>query len=357
MTLSNVIGKFFYAVIGVFVLLPATFITPAWAAETAPKIIDVHFHAHPQFRKRGRVVFDTYAAARNALELMDKYGISRAVIMPPPFTKGKDSAYDYRELSEIMAVQPDRFIYLAGGGSLNPMIHSVKPSSVNREHRKRFEQEARAILAAGAHGFGEMTALHLSMRPGHPFEEAPPDHPLFLLLADIAGDSGVPIDLHMEAVERILSTPRQASQRGGDNPDTLKANIAAFERLLSHNRKTPILWSHVGWDNTKQRRPALMRRLLKEHTNLYMSFKLRRRRSPQSDEGPLTANGELKADWLALLKEFPGRFLIGSDSHVYVKEHKSRFKVDLLVLLLKKLPADIARKVAGENAKHLFRLP
>ena len=37
--------------------------------------------------------------------------------------------------------------------------------------RKRFTDRAEAIVAAGAKGFGEFTALHLSMQTWHPFLE------------------------------------------------------------------------------------------------------------------------------------------------------------------------------------------
>ena len=52
----------------------------------------------------------------------------------------------------------------------------------------------------GAAGFGEMAAEHFS--GGTPYQFAPPDHPLFLLLADIAARHDVPIDQHMNAVPR-----------------------------------------------------------------------------------------------------------------------------------------------------------
>ena len=54
--------------------------------------------------------------------------------------------------------------------------------------------------------------------------------------------------------------------RGSNNPDAL--------RLLAHNPKAKILWSHMGWDNTGHRTAALTARLLEKHPNLYMSFKI-----------------------------------------------------------------------------------
>ncbi len=76
------------------------------------------------------------------------------------------------------------------------MIHATPAGDVDAALRKRFTDRAEAIVAAGAKGFGEFTALHLSMQTWHPFLEVAPDHPLFLLLADIAARHGLPIDIH-----------------------------------------------------------------------------------------------------------------------------------------------------------------
>lgn len=340
----------------------------AIAQETTANFIDVHVHAHPQIRKRGAVSFDTEGAAENVLSMMNDYGVSIAVVMPPPLPPGRETAYDYEEMKRIVARDPSRLVFLAGGGTLNPIIQDTAPENVTSEVRARFKNTARAILNAGAHGFGELTALHFSLRQHHPFERVSPDHPLLLLLADIAAQNGVPIDLHMEAVVRQRRTPRRILRRGEGNPERLAPNIDAFERLLDHNKRAPIIWSHAGWDNTGQRTPRLMRRLLSSHPNLYMSIKLagrrkgnRARKNRQGRRGagrgnPLMGNGQLKRNWLELFQEFPDRFLIGSDTHVYTGGRGSRGSPRLVAHLLRQLPLRLARRIGYENARRLFRL-
>lgn len=349
--------------------LPALLLwsAPASAQDPASRIIDIHFHAHPQVRQSGDFIFDTDGAARLAVRTMDANGIALAVVMPPPMPYNHRSAYDYPELKRLAAARPGRFAFFGGGGTLNGMIQNADPGAVTAEQRAEFEQTARAILAAGAAGFGELTALHLSLRPGHPFVMSPPDHPLFLLLADIAAERGVPIDLHMEAVARNRPTPQLALNRGQSNPEQLAENISGLERLLAHNRKAPILWSHVGWDNTGHRRPPLIRRLLAQHPNLYMSVKLlnaaasRRQRGDggaQADpSNPLDADGAVKPGWLALFEAFPDRFLIGSDTHVFVSGRQSFIVADQTAAFIRALPEHLARAIAYENAQRLLRLP
>jgi hypothetical protein len=240
---------------------------------------------------------------------MDGLGVKKTLIMPPPFPPDFLRTYDYTELVEATKKYPERFAVLAGGGSLNPMIHSISPEEVTSDIRDSFEQTAMSIIDDGAVGFGELTAEHFSLDTGHPYISSSPDHPLFLLLADIAGRRNVPIDIHMEAVPQDMPFPEELS--GPPNPATLRENIAAFERLLSHSGDARIIWAHAGWDNTGYRTVALMRQLLQRHPNLYMSIKIQRSLHPEN--APLDEKGEIRSEWMDLLRSFPDRFLIGSD--------------------------------------------
>ena len=206
-------------------------------------------------------------------------------------------------------------------------------------------------MARGAIGFGEMTAEHLSRRPGHPYVAAPPDHPLFLLLADIAAENDIPIDLHMEALPRDLARPDTLS---ATNPDTLNANIARLERLLVHNPKARIVWAHAGWDNTGERTPVIMRRLLQAHPNLYMSLKLAG--GALKATRPMKRGQTLKSSWQELFRLFPGRFMIGTDLKYRggVKTRGGGPKV--YRRLLNALPAPIAEMIANGNARRIFKL-
>ncbi len=339
----------------VAVILSLT-VNVSWADELMPGSIDIHFHSHPQIKEHGTVSFDTDSAALNALSYLDEHGIAFAILMPPPMSTNHEGTYDFNEMRQLTAQNPSRLGFMAGGGYLNPIIQETDPEEVTPEVKAKFTKIARAILAAGARGFGELTALHLSMRRGHPFEATSPDHPLFLLLADIAAGQNVPIDLHMEAVPKELPVPSWIAKRGENNPDKLDANIDALERLLTHNRKTTIIWSHAGWDNTGQRVPELLRNLLAAHANLYMSIKLRSRR--RDGPGiPMGRDGGLKQEWLTLFQEFPGRFLIGSDSHIFLKKRrKNRGGASRAAELLRQLPQDLAKSIGRDNAIRLFRL-
>lgn len=297
---------------------------------------------------------DWPGAAQKALASMERLNTKLSIIMPPPFTFDQRHVFDVEEMVELAKAHPKRLAFLAGGGSLNVMIQkAAHTGETSPELRERFRQRAFEILEMGALGFGEMSAEHFSFHANHPYESSPPDHPLFLLLAEIAGEKGVPIDLHMEAVRADMPRPSHLSE---PNPAVIPANLPAFERLLAHDRRAKIIWAHAGWGHTGQRTPELVRGMLSRHPNLYMSIKIRRRGRPESR---MLVRGVLRPQWLKVMKEFPDRFFIGSDAFYITPWSRSRAPKDASAVLrvLEQLPPDLARQIGVENPRRIFKLP
>lgn len=258
-----------------------------------------------------------------------------------------------------MAVRryPDRFVLMGGGGELNVMIQSAKKSGrVSEQLKKKFEKTALKLIEDGVIGFGELAAEHFSFSPTHPYESVSPDHELFLLLADIAGRHRMPVDIHMEAVSRDIPFPKSRFlNRSPHNPDTLKENMTAFERLISHNPDAKIIWAHAGWCNTGHRTVNLCRKLLSRHKNLYMSFKI----SPEGSKQirPLGNGGTVvKPEWLALIREFPDRFVPGTDQFYGPPAGKQigPQKTEAMIRFINLLPQDLALKICRENPRAIF---
>ena len=288
-----------------------------------------------------------------ALAVMNRFGVTTAILAPHPSPTDREGTYGVAELQSVVHQQPDRFAFSAGGESLNPLIQQTASDSVTPELLARFTREAQAIAAAGAAAFGELAAEHFSFArkyPNHPYESARPDHPLLLALSDIAAGYGMPVELHMEAVPRDMSFP-DAELAGSPNPAYLHENITAFGRLLDHNPRARIVWVHAGWDLTGERTVALMRSLLGAHRNLFMSVKSDPAGTPET--APFMPGGGLKPGWLAMLQAFPDRFVVGSDQFYDsppIRSERARKFVDFL-------PPDLARAIAYENVRHIYRLP
>lgn len=329
--------------------LPAAPGRPLGPPPGAVTFIDTHTHLESG---PGRPP-DFAGAQSNALTLMEQLGIQKAVIMPPPAGRDLPGQPENDPLTKAVQAAPTRFAFLSGGRSLlAAIIQTPESGEVSTEIRRSFEARAEEIVRAGAAGFGEMAALHLSFLEGHPFVAVPPDHPLFLLLADLAARHDVVIDLHLEPVVQDIPSPSHVTSPL--NPQTLRENMRAFERLLSHNRRARIVWAHVGWDNIGHMTIALLRRTLESHPNLFMQIKIEFLTSlPQNR--PLDEGGRIRPEWVELIRAFSDRFVIGTDS-LYGEPRVVQRHTLGPRSFLNQLPQDLARKVGLENAVRIYKL-
>lgn len=334
----------------------AMFTTGKYAAEKGITYIDAHNHLAGRFGPPLRQVLDYEGAARAALREMDRFGIKKMVIMPPPFQPGHKMLYECDDFIEVVKKYPDRFVFLGGGGTLNVLIQEAVLNGKSDEKKRKFKKKALEILSKGAKGFGEFAIEHLCLGKKHNHQSAPADHPLFLLLADIAAQHDVPIDIHMEVVPKKMALPMGLSSP--PNPKELSPNLAAFERLLAHNRKAKIIWSHVGWDNIGFRTAELTAQLLAKHWNLYMSFKISPRDSIPGNR-PIERGVGIKPEWVKVIEEFSDRFIIGSDHFYMSPKMRGRIgppSVEPTNTFFSLLPPDLARKIGYENPMRLFKL-
>lgn len=326
--------------------------------------IDTHVHLNGRYMQQGTLVKDYDTAVQNLLADMNRYGVAKALIMPPPQIPGQQNAHipDYQDLLEVVQTYPERLYLVAGGKVLNSLIHQYSASEVTLQIQEEFEEQAEMLIRYGAKGFGETTALHLSFNPRHVFEEVPPDHPLFLLLADIAARHQVPIDLHIEAVPETMDLPAGFSRISPNNPPVLQANIEAFERLLAHNREANIIWQHIGWDNTGYMTIELLQRLVEAHPNLYLSLRIEERLMTMGGApmpNRLVDNAwQIRQEWLAFISKYPDRFMIGSDEFFGIpgKTHQMPQSFEETWSVLDQLPPDLAKKVGHDNAARIFHL-
>jgi predicted TIM-barrel fold metal-dependent hydrolase len=308
--------------------------------------VDVHTHLDPT---------DINASVQIALEMKKKENAAKIFFLASPsvFSMAPKDRFDSELLLAAIKKYPGEFGVLGGGGTLNAIIQqAVESGDAGPAVQAKFKQRAEEIILQGALGFGEMTAEHFPTST--PYQYAPADHPLFLMLADIAAEHNVPIDLHMEAVPQDMPLPSHL--KSPPNPPRLHANIANFERLLAHNPRAKIIWDHAGWDNTGYRTPELCRRLLQAHANLYMELKLDAQDTEMNPPLANGATGPLKPDWLKLLQDFPDRFIIGSDQHYPMPKQAGTQRWQEIVLLFNQLPPDLRRKIGTENAARIYNL-
>jgi hypothetical protein len=336
------------------------------ARSATPRWIDVHLHPVGGPKRQFREAIERTVAE------MDTRGMQKSVVFPPPFPRsGLPLSYDYTDYLPVLKSYPGRFGFLAGGGTLNPIIQSG-PASVTPAVRKGFVDLATRMLDSGAVGFGEIAVLHFSLVPQQSFEEVPVEHPLLYALMEVAATRRAVIDLHLDPVlSDGTRTPQ--SLKVPPNPATLKGNIPGFEKLLAHERNARIVWAHGGSDFTGNMTPALIGRLMDAHSNLYMS--LRPVTAAATSASPFNLQyynlimrpKGIESEWLDLLNRHSDRFVMGADAFVLSSSvppdaplatlsrgNDGRFTAANRVLSL--LPPDVAQKVGADNAIRLYRL-
>lgn len=333
----------------------------ALAQDRPLPLIDTHAHLNFTVLGRGQVVMDFPASVEGAIGRMDRTGFQRSIFMPQPSPPGAANTYELDRLDFAVKKYPERVSRGGGGGSLNPMIQDTPPEAVDDAVRAKFRALAEGIAAQGAVVFGEVTAHHLSMKAmgqQHGYQWVPADHPLLLLLADIAAERGLPIDLHLDLVPEDMPRP-DLPIFNDKTPMSLKGNAAAFERLLAHNPKTVFIWAHAGTDPMRTRTLALQRAMLAKYPNLHMSLRLSR--SGQHEAIALNNGRAFKPVWVALLKEFPDRFVLGTDFFHGPADSAGRGPEEDSLgnyrLAVSRLPPEIAEAIAFRNAQRIFRLP
>jgi predicted TIM-barrel fold metal-dependent hydrolase len=331
--------------------------SPVTVVASKTQWADVHVHLVSQTGHQQ----DYSGAARDALSVLKIGELSRLVVMPTP-QGNLATAYDLPELMQALAGQKDKISFLGGGGLLNPLIHSTPENDVTVDLLKKFEAKANSLLKMGAVGFGEIAIHHLSHEAGHRYQFVEADHPLLLLLADIAAKNDVVIDIHMDPVAKDRELPDWF--KSPPNPKVLKANIEAFERLLKHNENAKIVWAHAGSDAVGDWTPELTRDLLEKHPNLYMSLRMGPGKVPENN--PLSGDGRIKPAWRSVFADFPDRFVIGNDQffvgrsyrksgHGANSSKRAPMTRERAALLLNALPDELAKKIGWENAAKLYK--
>ncbi len=120
----------------------------------------------------------------------------------------------------------------------------------------------------------------------------------------------------------------------------------AIDLLMAHAPKARLIWAHTGIGGAPV---ARVRALLTRHPTLMGELSYR--------PGLLDANGRLGAEWKALLNQFPGRFMIGSDTWVNARWQGYESLMREARAWLGELEPGVARQIAWGNGAALFGLP
>lgn len=149
-------------------------------------------------------------------------------------------------------------------------------------------------------------------------------------------------EFHLYGADADLPVPRRLVQLARQHRLYLHAHsdADAVERLFRQWPEARILWAHSGFE-----RPEKVREMLRKHRNLWADLAFR------TDHA---SGGKVSPDWRAAFLEFPGRFMVGTDTFTperwhYVGEHAAWSRG-----WLSDLPRDVAERIAWKNGEELF---
>jgi hypothetical protein len=295
-------------------------------------IVDAHGHLNKDM------------SAERLIELMDKVGVSRMVLMARYYKSKHAMGYASDELAlEYSKKYPGRFIpFIAGQReSLLDKRRWLEPDYI----AEGFLEEVETKLKSGDfYGIGELIIRHYAYSRGDgqggSDVDIPVDTPLMRHLADLAGRYRVPLLIHAEGEPEVVS---------------------GMDTLLSYNQNMKVIWAH----NCGRSSVEIIRNMLSRHPNLLCdlggmqnaSFAGYGRYWPKRTPWMFLiedGSGNLYPAVKALFEEFPERFLLGTDcAHTpalknYVKRIERNRK------LLSGLKLETARRIAFQNAEELF---
>jgi predicted TIM-barrel fold metal-dependent hydrolase len=284
------------------------------AASPAPRFIDVHTHLGQCWNHTKPLSVD------GLLSWMDEHGTERAVVMP--VVSPEASSYPLTTDFVLAETKPHR-------DRLIPFC-VVDPRTAYSGKRHGLKYMLQQYVDEGVKGFGEH-------KPGVPI-----DHPGSMELYAVCGELKLPVLFHLD------------DQRNTDEP-----GLPGLERVLKANPETTFIghgpgwWASISGDvrtpedlgayPTKPVAPGgAMDRLMEKYPNLYGEL------SADSGAGAISRDTKFGRDFLTRRAD---RIMFGTD---YLSPGQKVPQFDLWPKL--DLPADVAAKVARENAIRLLRL-
>ncbi|MDX2319490.1 MAG: amidohydrolase family protein [Moritella sp.] len=281
------------------------------------------------------------------IEVMDKSNINHAFLMGMPVKK-KWSSFDEAEPDFVFGDDSPVYYYSYTDSIL--VNHLSKSKYQNRLHpfitgfnpTDLFAAEHIEELLRSNPGFwkgiGEILTRHDTLSKLTLGEQSRANHPALMKVYKVAAKYNLPVILHSNITSEREKSPLYKSE---------------LEEVLVKNRKTKFIWAHGGSSSTllkSQRLDFLIdeaRDLLEENDNLYIlaSWTLL---------DIIVKDAKSKEEWLALITDYPERFMIGSD---VVGKFKNTGKLlSKWDEVLDLLPKDIANKMAEKNMLSMINI-
>jgi hypothetical protein len=308
-------------------------IAAATAQETKPRyqIVDGHLHF---------LSFVQETAGMDAfLKAMDDTGVAESVVIGMPVVKKWDegdarrptyyldndshvywySATDFLVARAVLDLPKDR------QARLHPFICGFNSADRNAvDHVERML----ALYPDFWQGIGEVFLRHDDLT-ALSYGDAPrATSSAFGRLLDLAAERDLPVLVHSNIGPAWREQPEYLDE---------------IESAIRTHPATRVIWAHAGISRriVIANHTEILRRMLGQYRNLTIDL------SWVIFEQELAPGGTLDRKWVNLIEEYPGRFVIGSDTVGFFDDYKPTLQ--RYYLLLDALKPETARKVAHDN--------
>jgi hypothetical protein len=308
-------------------------IAAATAQETKPRyqIVDGHLHF---------LSFVQETAGMDAfLKAMDDTGVAESVVIGMPVVKKWDegdarrptyyldndsrvywySATDFLVARAVLDLPKDR------QARLHPFICGFNSADRNAvDHVERML----ALYPNFWQGIGEVFLRHDDLTALTYGDVPRATSSAFGRLLDLAAARDLPVLVHSNIGPAWREQPEYLDE---------------IESAVRTHPKTRVIWAHAGISRriVIANHTDILRRMLGQYRNLTIDL------SWVIFEQELAPGGTLDRRWVSLIEEYPGRFVIGSDTVGSFDDYKPTLQ--RYYLLLDALKPETARKVAHDN--------
>lgn len=150
-------------------------------------------------------------------------------------------------------------------------------------------------------------------------------------------------EFHLYGADAELPVPRRMVALAKERGLFLHAHsdIDCVERLFQQWPEARVLWAHSGFD-----RPDAVRAVLRRHPRLWCDLAFR---------GDHASDGKVDPAWREAFSEFPGRFMIGTDTFTPERWHYIPTHASWSRAWLADLPTPLAEAIGWRNAVALLQ--
>jgi len=181
-------------------------------------------------------------------------------------------------------------------------------------------------------GIGELMSHHDDLTALTYGEQPHADHPAMLEIYDLAAEYNLPVLIHHNISGVNLDDPIYLSE---------------MQNALAHNRKTNIIWAHVGISRrvTISNLTGIADMMLSQNPNLYYDI------SWVVYDDDIAKDGASLKSWASLIEKYPERFILGSDTVGHWANYAATItRYEPLIALLK---PETAQNLCSDNILRL----